>query len=104
MYSQYYFDMRERDLVQIGTDLAVEFARGPWLTSLWRERVRTLVNAAQILADTDIFVVSSEGLILASTSTDDTQELRLSEKDALQIFSCIVAKHIFQPYKRSVLP
>jgi two-component system sensor histidine kinase ResE len=96
LYSQYYFDMRERDLVQIGTDLAVEFARGPWLTSLWRERVRTLVNAAQILADTDIFVVSSEGLILASTSTDDTQELRLSEKDALQIFSGgIVAKRTY---------
>jgi two-component system sensor histidine kinase ResE len=96
LYSQYYFDMRERNLVQIGSDLATEFANGPLLSPRWWDRVRTLVNAAQILADTDIFVVSSEGLILVSTSTDDTQELRLSEEDAVQIFSGgIVAKRTY---------
>lgn len=86
MYTQYIFNLKERDLVQIGQQLAAEFSSNSAALSL--NRVRALLQAAHIYGDAGIWVINAEGLVLVtSVPGREIQGLRLDKSDVHEILS-----------------
>lgn len=85
LYTQYIFDLKERDLMQIGEQLADELSGG-FMGPSRADRIKTIITAARIYGDTGIMVVSPEGLVLLASS-QDRQDIRLSPDEVRSIFS-----------------